>query len=333
MFVISDGVMFEISLVLAFVMAFLSTVIIIPWFIEKAKNAGVSGRDENKFDKPEIPEMGGITVVIGVVVGISSLLIFNITTVDEDYSVVLTAPLLAMVGAALGGIMDDLFNLRQRAKAVIPFLFAVPLGFYVEDTTISLIFFSVDFGVFMVLIAPFGVTCAANAGNMLEGFNGLGAGLGIIISIALIILSFIEGVDEPLLLLFPLLGALVAFLYFNHYPAKIFPGDTLTLFMGATIACAVIIVDMKAYGAILFIPMIIEFGLKLKGRFQGENYGKPDKEGYITYEGRIESLTHLIMRRRKIKEKHLVWIIWAFEALLCTILILSVLILKTAGIN
>jgi UDP-N-acetylglucosamine--dolichyl-phosphate N-acetylglucosaminephosphotransferase len=102
--------------------------------------------------------------------------------------------------------------------------------------------------------------------------------------------------------------------------------------MGATIACSAIIVDMKAYGAIVFIPMIIEFFLKLRGKFKGENYGKPDKEGNLTYEGRIESLTHLIMRGRKIKEKHLVWIIWAVEALLCTILILSVLILRTAGI-
>ena len=81
----------------------------------------------------------------------------------------------------------------------------------------SFIFTSVDFGILMVLIAPFGVTCAANAANMLEGFNGLGTGLGIIMTVTLIIISVLFGTDESLLLLFPLLGALIAFLYFNRY--------------------------------------------------------------------------------------------------------------------
>jgi UDP-N-acetylglucosamine--dolichyl-phosphate N-acetylglucosaminephosphotransferase len=118
------------------------------------------------------------------------------------------------------------------------------------------------------------------------------------------------------------LGALIAFLWFNRYPARIFPGDTLTLFMGSTIACAAIIGDFKTIGAILFIPMIIEFFLKLRGRFKGENYGTPDEEGYLTYEGKIESLTHLIMKKKKVKERQLVWILWGVEAILCSIIII-----------
>jgi UDP-N-acetylglucosamine--dolichyl-phosphate N-acetylglucosaminephosphotransferase len=114
-----------------------------------------------------------------------------------------------------------------------------------DKTTMSFIFFSVDFGILMMLIAPFGVTCAANAGNMLEGFNGLGTGLGIIISITLIIISLWFDARDSIILLFPLLGALMAFLWFNKYPAKIFPGDTLTLFVGATIACAAILGDFS----------------------------------------------------------------------------------------
>jgi UDP-N-acetylglucosamine--dolichyl-phosphate N-acetylglucosaminephosphotransferase len=304
-------------MVISLIVSFLTTIITVPWLIKKLTESGFIGVDHNKFSKPKIPEMGGLAVVIGFIAGVSTFLVINRIFNGDDFPI-LAAPLLAVVGAALTGIMDDLFKMRQRVKAVIPFLFAIPVGVYVMDkTTMSFVFITVDFGLLMVLIAPFGVTCAANAGNMLEGFNGLGAGLGIIVSITLIIISFALGITEPLLLLFPLLGALFAFLWFNHYPAKIFPGDTLTLFMGATIACAAILGDLKTTGALLFIPMIVEFFLKLRGHFKGENYGTPDQEGILSYEGRIESLTHKIMKSRKVNEKQLVWILWAIEGVLC----------------
>jgi len=309
-------VMHEI-LIVGLVVSFLSTLVTVPWYINKLAERGLTGVDLNKYNKPKIPEMGGLAVVIGFIAGVSTLLVINKVLEEDDFPI-LAAPLLAVVGAALTGIMDDLFGLRQRFKAVIPFLFAIPVGVYVADkTTMSFIFTTVDFGVLMVLIAPFGVTCAANAGNMLEGFNGLGTGLGIITTVTLIIISFWIDAQDSLMLLFPLLGALIAFLWFNRYPAKIFPGDTLTLFMGATIACAAIVGDLKTVGALLFIPMIIEFFLKLRGRFKGENYGTPDKEGYLSYNGKMESLTHLIMKKKRVKERQLVWILWGAEGILC----------------
>ena len=80
----------------------------------------------------------------------------------------------------------------------------------------------------------------------------------------LIVLSIMNEKSEGLFLLIPLLGSLLAFFYYNKYPAKIFPGDTLIIFMGATIGCAAIINDLKIEGAILLSPMIFEFFLKLR---------------------------------------------------------------------
>ncbi len=309
------------TLVVSLVVSLLTTLVTVPWLIKQLAKRDIMGIDQNKPDKPKVPEMGGLAVVIGFVAGISTFLVINKILKDIEYEF-LAATVLAVVGAALAGIMDDLFGIRQRIKAVIPFLFAIAVGVYVADkTTMSLIIIYVDFGILMMLIAPFGVTCAANAGNMLEGFNGLGTGLGIIISITLIAISLRFGVTESLILLFPLLGALIAFLWFNRYPARIFPGDTLTLFVGATIACAAIVGDIKTIGALLFIPMIIEFFLKLRGHFKGENYGTPDKEGYLTYEGDIESLTHFIMKKKRIKEPRLVMILWGIEGILCAVIL------------
>lgn len=318
------SIMLEILLV-ALIVSFFTTMVTVPWLIKKLAEQGLVGIDQNKFNKPKIPEMGGLAVVIGFVAGVSTFLVIGNVLREEETSE-LAAPVLAVVlavvGAALTGIMDDLFGIRQRIKAVIPFLFAIPVGVFSADkTTMSFIIVAQDFGVFMVLIAPFGVTCAANAANMLEGFNGLGTGLGIIMTVTLIIISVLFGTDESLLLLFPLLGALIAFLYFNRFPAKIFPGDTLTLFMGATIACAAIVGDMKTIVAILFIPLIIEFFLKLKGHFHGENYGIPDKDGFLTYEDKIESLPHILMKGRKIKEQKLVLFLWGLEGIFCVIVL------------
>ncbi|UCD92828.1 MAG: hypothetical protein JSV43_02610 [Methanobacteriota archaeon] len=313
--------------------SFVTTFLMVPWLIRNLKNTSAVGRDLNKPDRPRIPEMGGLAVVIGFYVGVTALTISVYLLVNggngnlfSSWQRVISSPifvlsLLAVLGVAVVGIMDDLFNLRQRVKAVLPFLFALPLGSaMVSLGNTSLL--GVNLGVWMLLAAPFGITAAANASNMLEGFNGLGAGLGIIATTTMIIVSFILNATEGLFLLFPLLGALIAFLWFNRYPARIFPGDSMTLFVGATIACAAIISNLKTLGAILFIPMIIEFFLKARGHFTGENYGRIQKDGTLAYSGRIESMAHLVMRKMRVTEKRLVYTFWVVEIAISVFVIL-----------
>ncbi|MEE9223700.1 MAG: UDP-N-acetylglucosamine--dolichyl-phosphate N-acetylglucosaminephosphotransferase [Thermoplasmata archaeon] len=267
--------------------------------------------------------MGGLAVVIGFYVGINVLTIFGD---DSLQSSIFYLSLLAVLGAAVTGVMDDLFSMRQRVKTVLPFIFAIPLGSLMVNTG-NTILLGANLGVLMLIVIPFGVTSAANASNMLEGFNGLGAGLGITMTVSMIVISMISGQTDGLFLLFPLLGALVAFLWFNKYPAKIFPGDSMTLFVGATLACAAIIANLKTFGAILFIPMIVEFFLKARGRFKGENYGMIDEEGNLTYEGRIESLAHLVMKWKKLKEYQIVAILLLVEIAVCLVAITGAMML------
>jgi UDP-N-acetylglucosamine--dolichyl-phosphate N-acetylglucosaminephosphotransferase len=173
----------------------------------------------------------------------------------------------------------------------------------------------------MLLAAAFAVTCAANAANMLEGFNGLGAGLGIIMSFTLVILGVVHNRMDGAYLLVPLMGSLIAFLWFNKYPARIFPGDTMMLFMGATLAIAGILSNLQVQTAFIFIPMIVEFFLKLKGHFKAENYCSEAGNGFLEYHGRIESLTHVFMKHLKVKEQELVALIWGIEVAMCIIVV------------
>ncbi|HEQ78751.1 MAG TPA: hypothetical protein ENN76_00630 [Euryarchaeota archaeon] len=299
------------------VVAMVSSVIITYYLIDRLKDTHMMGRDMNKVDKPLLPEMGGLAVVLSFAIAVNVMLILV-----DNHNALIYASIFACLGAALVGIIDDIISIRQRTKALIPFILAIPLGIVINDSTIFLpIIGDVDFGWFIVLLVPFGVTCAANASNMLEGFNGLGTGLALIISLTLAIISIMLGKWLPLIILFPLIGALAGFMIFNAYPAKIFPGDTLTLFAGAAIACAAIIGDLKTVGAILFLPMIVEFFLKARGRFGAECWGEVDEKGFLRYEGRIESMTHLVMKWGRIKEWELVMIFWLWEMALAVVVV------------
>ncbi len=294
-----------------------TTFVIIPWLIPRLKARGVVGKDLNKPSKPDIAEMGGIAVVVGFFTGVSVLVALNgITNIN-----LLNVSLSAALGAAFVGMMDDLFDLRQRHKAFLPFVLALPFGAVADPHIVIPHVAEIQFGPWMMLIAAFAITCAANAANMLEGFNGLGTGLGIIMSITLIILSLIHDRLDGIYLLVPLVGALTAFLWFNKYPASVFPGDTMMLFMGATIAIAGILSDLKVQTVFIFIPMIAEFCLKLRGHFKAENYCSNAGNGYLSYHGRIESLTHIFMKHLKINEQELVALIWGIEVAMCIIVV------------
>ena len=312
-----------LTFIASFAVALAMTCIVVPWLIPKLKARGLVGKDLNKPGQPEIAEMGGIAVVIGFFAGVGVGLTINGAT-NED---LLNVSLSAALGAAFVGLIDDLFEIRQSQKAFFPFLLALPLGVTLAPVIYIPFIGEVDFGVWMIVIAPFAITCAANAANMLEGFNGLGTGLGIVMSCTLVLLALIHERLDGLYLLLPLLGALVAFLWFNKYPSRIFPGDTLTLFSGATIAAAGMLSQLYIQTFFIFIPMMVEFFLKSRSNFQAENYSSNASNGHLEYHGKIESLTHIFMKRMRLTEKQLVMLIWVLEICLClTVLSVDVLV-------
>lgn len=285
--------------------------------IPRLKARGILGKDLNKKDKPEVAEMGGIAVVVGVFVGVGVLVALDgINNID-----LLNVSLSAALGAAFVGMLDDLFDLRQRHKAVLPFLIALPFAASADQWVAIPHIVEINFGPWMILVAAFAVTCAANAANMLEGFNGLGTGLGIIMALTLVLLSIEHNRMDGVYLLVPLVGALTAFLWFNKYPAQVFPGDTMMLFMGAILAIAGILSNLEVQTAFIFIPLIVEFFLKFRGHFQAENYSTNASGGFLEYHGKIESLTHIFMKHFRINEKELVALIWGIEIAICAFVI------------
>ena len=309
----TDGIEF----IAGFAVALVTTFVIVPWLIPRLKARGVIGKDLNKPNKPEVAEMGGIAVVVGLFAGVGVLVALDgIDNID-----LLNVSLSAALGAAFVGMLDDLFNLRQRHKAILPFLIALPFAASADERVVIPHIIELEFGPWMIVVAAFAVTCAANAANMLEGFNGLGTGLGIIMSLTLILLSIQHDRMDGVYLLVPLVGALTAFLWYNKYPAKVFPGDTMMLFMGASLAIAGILSNLEVQTAFIFLPLIVEFFLKMRGHFEAENYSMNATNGYLEYHGKIESLTHIFMRHLRINEKEIVALIWGLELAICVFVI------------
>lgn len=300
---------------LAIIGAFFVAMLITQWQIKTFPKAGINGKDMHKTEKKFVPEMGGVAAIIGFIVGVSILL----GRADQEInSTLFLTAILAIIGAGLIGMVDDMISFRQKTKAILPFILALPFGIHMMNNTITVFSYDISAGYFILIAVPFGVTCAANASNMLEGFNGLGAGLSAICSITLIILIYLQDVPTSgLYILFPLVGATLGFSVFNLYPSRIFPGDAFTLFSGAAISSAAILSELITPGIILFIPMIVEFFLKFRGGFKAENFADMDEERYlISNHDKTESITHMIVKKMRVKEWHLVSIVWLIEGMI-----------------
>jgi UDP-N-acetylglucosamine--dolichyl-phosphate N-acetylglucosaminephosphotransferase len=102
---------------------------------------------------------------------------------------------------------------------------------------------------------------------MLAGFNGLEVGMGIVAMGCLAIIAYLIGKITVLVILLAALGALLAALYYNWYPAKVLVGDVGTLSIGAIIGAIVIMGNFEIAGAILLIPYLIDFLIKAKNHF------------------------------------------------------------------
>tara|TARA_B100000029_G_scaffold509450_1_gene598660 strand:+ start:929 stop:1921 length:993 start_codon:yes stop_codon:yes gene_type:complete len=296
---------------------FLITRFTVRWLIEKMKVKGIVGLDMNKETRPSIPEMGGISVIIGFFMGIyTEIFFFEMYGLGNEINTYILCSIVTAIGIGFVGIIDDLIGVRQSIKALLPFVFALPLGFFVSSVMLLPIVGKYDFGFMMLFLVPFAITCASNSTNMLEGFNGLSTGLCIIISICLCFMAVISNEKDGLYLLVPLLGSLLSFWFYNKYPAKIFPGDTLTMFMGCVIACAAISSNLRLEGLILLSPMILEFFFKLRGRFSAQSFATDIKEGILIYDKEIQSLTHVLMVNFKLTERGLVNVFLIIETIL-----------------
>jgi len=281
-------------------LSFFVTRLTMPKIIKKLEDADIVGKDIHKSWKPVVAEMGGFGILFGFIIGMfSGIYMHNILTFP------LIVVLLVIILVGLIGIADDLLVLSSKEKFFLLFLAGLPLIWAAPPNV----------GLLYLITIPIALSIGSNLTNMLAGLNGIESGLGVISMTSLTIACIILGKYDVTIISMSMLGALIAFLYYNRYPAKIFPGDTGTLIIGAAIVCIAFIGRVKLIALIVLMPNIIDASLKFisAGVMERQQF-KPtelnDEGKLVRPEQGFKSLIRLVLRR-PIAEKDAVKIIWA----------------------
>ena len=221
-----------------------------------------------KVHANEVSRLGGVAVwgAVGCAVWIAAAT--GVLDGATFTSVRVTWPLLA-TGAGLlvlVGVVDDVRGLRARTKLLaqgVAAILVASAGCVIREATNPITGASIDLGVFAVPVTLAWVIGVTNALNLIDGLDGLAAGVGLIVAGTLALISFTTGRPDVALLAGILAGALVGFLYFNFNPATIFLGDSGSLFLGYALAVLSLESAHKGATAVLVMAPILALGVPL----------------------------------------------------------------------
>ncbi|MBQ9076143.1 MAG: phospho-N-acetylmuramoyl-pentapeptide-transferase [Mogibacterium sp.] len=239
--------------VIAFAVSMFVTARMIPFLREKQFGQFIrEDGPQAHLSKAGTPTMGGIAMVAGITVAlIASSFITGKFGADK------LAILLSMYAFGFIGFVDD-YNkiakkqnegLTPRQKIVLQVLFGAALAVFMmlrEGTSVLIPFakVSVDFGVFYIPFIIFVEVAMANSVNLTDGLDGLASSTSAIVAacFAVIGMFIIPGGNEPMAAAAQaVFGAALGFLVYNHYPARIFMGDTGSMALGGVLSATAII--------------------------------------------------------------------------------------------
>lgn len=300
------------------VISFLVVLIITPWIIKYLRKINLVVKDFNKADTPLIPISGGIAVMLGINGGLLVYIFIQTFFYKTSSSVffILTA-ITSILLITFIGFIDDLLirkdqgssaGLKQWQKPLLTIAAAIPLMVVNAGvSTIAVPFIGeVNLGlIYPLILIPIGVVVAANMINLLGGYNGLETGMGIVYTGMLGAYAYFNGRSIAVIIALVAFASLIAFYRYNKYPAKIFPGDSLTYLLGGVIACIAILGNIEKAAIIASIPFIIEFFLKARSKFKAQSYGIMKNGKIFSRYEKIYSLPHIFARGGRFTEKQI----------------------------
>jgi UDP-N-acetylglucosamine--dolichyl-phosphate N-acetylglucosaminephosphotransferase len=331
-------------LFLSFLISFIISFFTLTQFKKFFVTRGIIAVDQQKKNKPVLPQSAGIPVFFGFFIGIMFFVLLSSFNFKIDNTVIISS-VLAILVATLIGFFDDInvskepvknvygdleirVGLPQWLKPLLTVLAAVPLiAIMAGDYTMALpLIGTVNFGLFYPLfIVPILFVVITNSTNMLAGANGLESGLMTIVMLALGIFSLINGRTESAVISFLALGAVLPYLMNNWCPAKMLPGDSLTYLFGATFSTIAIVGNIESFALFIFIPWGIEILLKIRGKLKVRSLGNLQEDGTLKAPYKhIYSWTHIMMYlpnlwQKRFTEKQVTCGILLVEVIICVI--------------
>ncbi|MGG3433213.1 MraY family glycosyltransferase [Heyndrickxia coagulans] len=226
---------------------FMLTILLTPLIKKLAIRIGaVDKPNQRKVHMKVMPRLGGLAIYISFIAGVLLL------QPDSPHSLPI---LLGSLIIVLTGIIDDIRGLSPRVKLMgqlAAALVVVLSGIHVEF--INLPFGGqLEFGIFSIPLTILWIVGVTNAINLIDGLDGLAAGVSSIALLTISGMAIIMGDAYVTVLGLILMASTIAFLFYNFYPAKIFMGDTGALFLGYMIS----VLSLLGFKNVTFISLII----------------------------------------------------------------------------
>ena len=215
-------------------------------------------KDNRRMHKVPIPRMGGLAIFAGFLVSV----LFFVPLGTEFRSILIGALILVVLG-----IIDDIVALKPKTKfagqiiaALIPALSGVSIHGIVNPFVPGQ--YS-TLGIFSIPLTVIWIVGITNAVNFIDGLDGLACGVSAIATVTMFIIAVLFGETYIALMMAALAGACLGFLPYNMNPAKIFMGDTGSMFLGYILATVSIQGLFKFYAVISFAVPFILLGLPI----------------------------------------------------------------------
>lgn len=269
----------------AFFLAFLVSILVAPLLRWLAVRNGIVDRPDpgRKMQTEPVAYLGGVAIFLGWLVGVMFSGMVVVGGAERTRDTIL--PFSLVFGATVimvTGLIDDVYKIAPRVKVGGQFLAAAALAWSSQNMGTKLVIdtfeavgFSVPFELAYVLgaavIAMF-VVGGCNAMNLLDGLDGLAAGVTAIMSLGFLFIAVqlgtrISGADlgqEPIMMCLAILGAVMGFLPYNFNPANMFMGDAGSLLLGyLCVSTILLFANAPNGGPILVTAALIVFALPI----------------------------------------------------------------------
>lgn len=252
-FTLADLIIFATALAVSVVATPIVRTFAVRWRIGNKPN----GRD---ISRSAIPHLGGIALFLGVATAMALVL--------------LRAPALSITGTLIAralpavllivvlGLVDDTRSLPARRKLAFQMLasasvvavgFRLFTGMWVFDVT----------GAMLALVSLLFVVGMLSSVNLVDGHDGLAAGVAMLSAAAFALVAGMMGLSEVVALSLATCGACLGFLVFNFPPGRIYMGDTGSMLLGLLLALSACLITMRAPSVNTFAAVCLALGVPL----------------------------------------------------------------------
>lgn len=194
------------------------------------------------LSKSGTPTMGGVAFILACAISLSLSLLF----IEDNLTITsVLVSLMYAIGNSLVGVFDDLMKLRKKKnlgltpiqklilQSLLAILFLMARRFYFNDqTTIDFCLFRLEMGFFYYPFAFIILLGIVNCANLTDGIDGLATSSSATIGTAFLAIGVFSAAFDIIIVSSALIGGALGFLIFNKHPARVFMGDTGSLFLG-----------------------------------------------------------------------------------------------------